>query len=62
MRDLLLEFTTGEQGQDMIEYTLLLAFICLAGAATFIGFGQSTSTIWTIVNNRLASASGSSAS
>ena len=30
-------FTTDEQGQDLIEYTLLMAFIALASAAIFVG-------------------------
>jgi len=45
-----------ERGQDMVEYSLLLAFVCLAGAAAFIGMGQNTTALWTIVNTRLASA------
>ncbi len=44
------------QGQDLVEYSLLMAFVCLAGAAFFIGIGDTTSTLWQIVNNRLASA------
>ena len=44
------------EGQDLIEYTLLLAFIALVGAALFIGMGGTTSGLWTIVNSRLASA------
>ena len=45
-----------EQGQDLIEYTLLLAFVALASAALFIGAGGSVTTIWTVANNRLLSA------
>ena len=62
MRDLWLKFRIGTQGQDLIEYSLLLAFICLAGAATFIGFGTGATFIWTVVNSRVASAAGSSGS
>ena len=40
------EFLTGEEGQDLIEYTLLLAFIALASAALFVGAGQSVNGIW----------------
>ena len=29
-------FVSDEQGQDLIEYTLLLAFVCLASAALFV--------------------------
>jgi Flp pilus assembly pilin Flp len=51
-------FLQQEQGQDLIEYTLLLALIALAGAAAFIGMGKSINSIWTVVNSRLASAGG----
>jgi Flp pilus assembly pilin Flp len=51
---------SAEDGQDLIEYTLLLAFIALAGAAVYLGMGQNTNVIWTIVNSRLASANSSS--
>jgi Flp pilus assembly pilin Flp len=47
----------NDNGQDLIEYSLLLAFICLAGAAAYIGMGQSINGLWTVVNSRLASAS-----
>ena len=45
-----------EEGQDLIEYTLLLAFVCLASAALFISAGGSVSGIWTLANSDLASA------
>jgi Flp pilus assembly pilin Flp len=35
-----------EQGQDLIEYTLLMAFVALASAALFIGSGASIKGIW----------------
>ncbi len=46
-------FFECEQGQDMVEYALLLAFVCLVGTAVLIGMGGSTSSLWTTVNNRL---------
>src|SRR5258708_24328033 len=45
-----------ERGQDMVEYSLLLAFVCLAGAAAFIGRGQNTTTHLSIAASRLAAA------
>jgi Flp pilus assembly pilin Flp len=45
-----------DQGQDLIEYTLLLAFVALASAALFIGAGGNISKIWTMTNNQLANA------
>jgi Flp pilus assembly pilin Flp len=44
------------QGQDLIEYTLLMAFVALASAALFIGAGGSIKGIWTAVNTQLAAA------
>lgn len=45
-----------EQAQDLIEYTLLLAFVCLASAAIFIGAGGSLSGIWVQANGVLVNA------
>ena len=39
-------FWECEQAQDLVEYALLLAFLCLSGAAFFISMGQLTSSIW----------------
>ncbi len=56
-------FLTGlwnnDEGQDLIEYTLLMAFVALASAALFIGAGGSISGIWTVSNSQLAAASSS---
>ncbi len=49
-------FLKEEDGQDLVEYTLLLAFVALASAGLFIGAGQSIGTIWTVANSRLANA------
>jgi len=48
-----------EQGQDLIEYTLLLAFVALASAALFIAAGGSVSGIWSVANSRLSTAADS---
>lgn len=53
---MLLQFLRDEQAQDLIEYTLLIAFVCLATAALFITAGGSLSGIWTAGNSRLAAA------
>ncbi len=62
MTSLLRSFLKNEQGQDLIEYTLLLAFVCLASAALFISAGGSVSGIWTSTNSRLAAANTSAGS
>ena len=45
-----------EQGQDLIEYTLLMAFVALASAALFISSGGSIASIWTKGSNQLVNA------
>jgi len=49
-------FLRAEEGQDLVEYTLLLAFVCLASAALFIGAGKSMAHIWTDTNLVLTNA------
>jgi Flp pilus assembly pilin Flp len=49
-------FWRDDQGQDLIEYTLLMAFVALASATLFIGAGGSISGIWTTTNTQLAAA------
>ncbi|HYL37383.1 MAG TPA: Flp family type IVb pilin [Bryobacteraceae bacterium] len=49
-------FLRDDQGQDLIEYTLLLAFVALASAALFISAGTSVNQIWSIANSRLTNA------
>ena len=50
------EFLKEEQGQDLIEYSLLMAFIELASAALFTSTGQSIGTIWNNTSGKLATA------
>ena len=50
-------FWNEEQGQDLIEYTLLMAFVALASAALFLGAGKSISGIWSQTAANLTSAS-----
>jgi Flp pilus assembly pilin Flp len=49
-------FWCDEQGQDLIEYTLLMAFVALASAGLFLGAGGSIKGIWSVSNNQLAQA------
>jgi len=48
-----------EQGQDLIEYTLMLAFVALASAALFSTAGTSINQIWSKTNSQLSTAAGS---
>jgi Flp pilus assembly pilin Flp len=56
MKSFFKNFCQEESGQDLIEYTLLMAFVALASAAIFISAGGSVSTIWTGANVQLANA------
>ena len=62
MKNLMMRFAQEDQGQDLVEYTLLLAFVCLASAAMFINAGASLSNIWTRANTQLSAANVSAAS
>jgi len=62
MKTMLYNFVKDEQGQDLIEYTLLLAFVCLASAALFISAGGSVGGIWNQANSRLTAANTAAAS
>jgi len=54
---LLKNLLRNEEGQDLIEYSLLLAFVCLVTSALFINAGTSTSGIWSVASSRLSVAS-----
>jgi Flp pilus assembly pilin Flp len=52
----IMNFLMDELGQDLIEYTLLMAFVALACAALFLGAGGSVKNIWSVSNNQLTQA------
>jgi Flp pilus assembly pilin Flp len=56
MKLILKQFLNEESGQDLIEYTLLMAFVALASASIFISAGGSISNIWQSGSTQLASA------
>ena len=62
MKDVFMKLLREEGGQDLVEYTLLLAFVCLASAALFINAGQSIGGIWSQANVRLTNANLAAAS
>jgi len=53
-------FIKDEQGQDLIEYTLLVGFIALASAGIFIDGGKNISGIWGNASTQLAAANAAS--
>ena len=56
MKKYIRQFLNDDQGQDLIEYTLLLAFVALASAALFISAGGSINSIWSTANSQLSAA------
>jgi len=62
MKQFIVRFVHDEQGQDLIEYTLLLAFVCLASAALFISAGDSLKGIWSQANGTITNANTAAAS
>jgi len=60
--NLLKSFLREEDGQDLIEYTLLLAFVALVSAVIFIQAGQSAQGIWAVANSQLSVANSTAAS
>ena len=62
MSEVLQSLWREEGGQDVVEYSLLLAFVALASSALFINAGASISGIWTAANSRLVVANASASS
>jgi Flp pilus assembly pilin Flp len=46
-------FWHDQDGQDLIEYTLLMAFVALSSAALFTQAGTNVSKIWSTTNSTL---------
>jgi Flp pilus assembly pilin Flp len=53
-------FWNGEEGQDMVEYSLLLAFIALAAVGLLSGIKTTISGLWSSISSTLSSTSASS--
>ena len=49
-------FWKDDQGQDLIEYTALIASVALCSAALFVGAGGSLQGLWSTVNSQLDTA------
>jgi Flp pilus assembly pilin Flp len=56
MKNLIARFVREEEGQDIIEYALLAAFISISGYTILSGIGTSVNSIYTKVNNATSSA------
>ena len=54
---MLWRFFREEEGQDLVEYSLLLAFIALAAVGLLSGTRTTINGLWSTINSTLASAS-----
>ena len=61
MKTFLKNFFVEEQGQDLIEYSLLMAFVALASAAIFTNTAASLSGIWVTANSVASKANSAAA-
>ncbi len=62
MTSALKAFWVEEDGQDLVEYSLLMAFIALAAVAVLGNVGNTIKNLFTGINSSLTSASTSAAS
>jgi pilus assembly protein Flp/PilA len=53
MKRMLHNFWSDDEGQDLIEYALMLTLILLVSVAAIQGIGNKVSQIFTDVNNSL---------
>jgi pilus assembly protein Flp/PilA len=54
--DVVKSFARNEEGQDLLEYALLVALIALVAITAVTAAGQSVSTIFTNIANALSTA------
>ncbi len=53
---LLTSLSKEEDGQDLVEYSLLLAFLALSSTALLSGIGTTIKSVWTHINSGVMSA------
>jgi Flp pilus assembly pilin Flp len=46
----------GEQGQDVVEYTLMVAFLAMTSAAVFYSAGGNVNVVWASASSTLQGA------
>jgi Flp pilus assembly pilin Flp len=62
MSAILRKFCREDEGQDMVEYAMLLGFIVLCAAAILTSTRVQISQIWSTINSSLSSAISTSGS
>jgi pilus assembly protein Flp/PilA len=56
MVEALKNFWVEEDGQDLVEYALLIGFVAIAAVAGLTAMATNIGTIWTNINTKLTSA------
>ena len=56
MRKFLVRLTVSEEGQDLIEYALLAAFISIASVAMITSIGTGVNSVYTATNTQVQAA------
>ena len=56
MKNLFARFVKEESGQDMIEYVLILAFVCVGAAAIITTVGTDINQVWSVTKTRTGQA------
>lgn len=59
MKNLIVRFVREEEGQDLIEYALLAAFISLAAVLAIQGLGSAVNSVYNTISSTLGAAAGS---
>ena len=59
MKNLFVRFVREDEGQDIIEYAMLAAFISISGYLIMQSIGSQVNTIYTNVQTAAGTASGS---
>jgi pilus assembly protein Flp/PilA len=59
MKNLIVRFVREDEGQDLIEYALLAAFISLAAVLAIQQLGTAVNNVYTKVSSTLNTAGGS---
>jgi Flp pilus assembly pilin Flp len=62
MKNLFARFVQEESGQDMIEYVLILAFVCVAAAAIVTTISGDITAVWTATKTHTGAAATAAAS
>ena len=52
----LLKAVQRDEGQDMVEYVLVLGLVTIVAAALYIGVGGSVDALWRVMNGRMTNA------